>query len=192
MLRRSRVMRCYRSPQVSNRYENVHRHFYGRSTAPVRAAATVPLTPSAATGSDQTIATPRLPFRPVQKRPAGTRQNAVAAQRRASRRPQLPFRPAPKRPRGHDRPSPAVWKRPTGSNRLTRGRRGLPGPALFARRFYRPLLSLRKYSATASVYPGATRSLPPLRTCPVSDSSICRRRRTSRASSFGRISRLMR
>jgi hypothetical protein len=50
------------------------------------------------TGNDNTIATPRLPFRLFHKRPAGARQAAVAAPKVNVGAPQLPFRPYQKRP----------------------------------------------------------------------------------------------
>lgn len=50
------------------------------------------------TRNDNTIATPRLPFRPVPKRPAGPRQASVAEPRVNVASPRLPFRPYPKVP----------------------------------------------------------------------------------------------
>jgi hypothetical protein len=44
------------------------------------------------------IATPKLPFRPILKRPSGARQPAVAEPRVNVGTPQLPFRPYQKRP----------------------------------------------------------------------------------------------
>jgi hypothetical protein len=49
-------------------------------------------------GNDNTITIPHLPFRPVQKRPAGARQAAVAAPGVNVATPHLPFRPYQKRP----------------------------------------------------------------------------------------------
>ena len=49
-------------------------------------------------GNDNTIATPRLPFRPFQKTPAGARQSVMAEPRVNVGTPQLPFRPYQKRP----------------------------------------------------------------------------------------------
>jgi hypothetical protein len=49
-------------------------------------------------GNDNTIATPKLPFRLFHKRPAGARQSAVAEPRVNVGAPQLPFRPYQKRP----------------------------------------------------------------------------------------------
>jgi hypothetical protein len=66
------------------------------STASAFAGA-APKSPNVA-GNDNTIATPKLPSRPVQKRPAGARQAAVAAPRVNVGAPQLPFRPYQKLP----------------------------------------------------------------------------------------------
>lgn len=66
------------------------------STASVFAGAD-PTSPNVA-GSGNTIATPKLPFRPVQNRPSGARQAAVAAPRANVGTPQLPFRPYQKLP----------------------------------------------------------------------------------------------
>jgi hypothetical protein len=49
-------------------------------------------------GSDNTIATPKLPFRLFHKGPAGARQSAVAAPRVNVAAPQLPFRHYQKQP----------------------------------------------------------------------------------------------
>lgn len=51
-------------------------------------------------GNDNTIAAPKLPFRPVQKRPTGARQSAVPEPRVNVGKPQLPFRLYEKRPTG--------------------------------------------------------------------------------------------
>jgi hypothetical protein len=66
------------------------------STASAFAGA-APTSPNVA-GNDNTIATTKVPFRPVQKRPTGARQTAVAAPRVNVATPQLPFRPYQKRP----------------------------------------------------------------------------------------------
>jgi hypothetical protein len=60
-------------------------------------AGAIPRSPNVA-GNDNTIATPKLPFRPVQKRLAGARQSAEAEPKANVRAPQLPFRPYQKRP----------------------------------------------------------------------------------------------
>ena len=52
------------------------------------------------TGDDQAIATPRLPFRPLHKRPAGTRQAALVIPKVNVATPTMPFRPYQKRPTG--------------------------------------------------------------------------------------------
>jgi hypothetical protein len=49
-------------------------------------------------GNDNTIATPKLPFRLFHKRPAGSMQSLMAEPRVNVRTPQLPFRPYQKRP----------------------------------------------------------------------------------------------
>jgi hypothetical protein len=49
-------------------------------------------------GNDNTITTPKLPFRLFHKRPAGSRQSAVTEPRVNVGTPQLPFRPYQKRP----------------------------------------------------------------------------------------------
>lgn len=51
-------------------------------------------------GSGNTMATPRLPFRPSSKRPSGTRQSTPAASKANAEAPRLPFRPTQKRPTG--------------------------------------------------------------------------------------------
>jgi len=51
-----------------------------------------------AAGNENTIASPQVPFRPLQKRPAGARQAAVATPRANAGTPQLPFRPYQKNP----------------------------------------------------------------------------------------------
>jgi hypothetical protein len=45
-----------------------------------------------AVDNSNTVATPRLPFRPVQKRPSGARQASVSPQKANVATPQLPFR----------------------------------------------------------------------------------------------------
>ena len=64
-------------------------------------------------GNDNTIATPRVPFRPLPKRPTGRRQAAVTAEGANVGTPQLPFRPYQKRPTGtpSNQPSGIVAKR---------------------------------------------------------------------------------
>jgi hypothetical protein len=49
-------------------------------------------------GNDNTIATPQLPSRPVQKRPTGARQASVTTPRVNLGTPRLPFRPYQKIP----------------------------------------------------------------------------------------------
>jgi hypothetical protein len=49
-------------------------------------------------GNGNTIATPKVPFRPYNKRPAGAHEAAVAAPKVNIGAPQLPFRPDQKRP----------------------------------------------------------------------------------------------
>jgi hypothetical protein len=51
-----------------------------------------------AAGNENTIATPRLPFRPLNKRPSGARQAAVAAPKVNVESPKLPFRLYQKQP----------------------------------------------------------------------------------------------
>jgi hypothetical protein len=45
-----------------------------------------------AVDNTNTVAAPRLPFRPVQKRPSGARQGSVSTQKANVATPQLPFR----------------------------------------------------------------------------------------------------
>jgi hypothetical protein len=59
-------------------------------------------------GNGNTIATPKLPFRPFHKRPAGARQAAVAAPKVNVGTPQLPFRPYQKRPTAAPSNKPTV------------------------------------------------------------------------------------
>ena len=48
--------------------------------------------------NENTIAAPKVPFRPFQKRPSGARQSATAEKKVNVSSPQLPFRPYQKRP----------------------------------------------------------------------------------------------
>jgi hypothetical protein len=65
------------------------------------------VTPSTEAGSDHTMGAPQVPFRPLQKRPSGARQIAVAAPKANIAVPQLPFRPVPKRPTGTSSSKPS-------------------------------------------------------------------------------------
>jgi len=56
------------------------------------------LTSSNVAGNDNAIATPRLPFRPLNKRPSGARQAAAPAPKVNVGAPQLPFRHYQKQP----------------------------------------------------------------------------------------------
>ena len=49
-------------------------------------------------GNDNVVATPRLPFRPVNKRPSGTAQASVTASKVNVGSPRLPFRHYQKQP----------------------------------------------------------------------------------------------
>ncbi len=49
-------------------------------------------------GNDDAIATPKLPFRPIHKRPTGARQSAAGESRVNVGSPQLPFRLYQKQP----------------------------------------------------------------------------------------------
>ena len=60
-------------------------------------AAAAPMSRNVA-GNDNTITTPKLPFRLLHKRPAGSRQSAVTEPRVNVGTPQLPFRLYQKRP----------------------------------------------------------------------------------------------
>jgi hypothetical protein len=64
------------------------------------ALAEAPGTSSKVATNDSTIATPQIPFRPVQKRPTGARTAAAAEPRVNTGTPQVPFRPYQKRPTG--------------------------------------------------------------------------------------------
>lgn len=55
-----------------------------------------------------TIATPQIPFRPLQKRPTGARPPAAAAPRVNTGRVQIPFRPYQKRPTGAASKNPSA------------------------------------------------------------------------------------
>ncbi len=57
-------------------------------------------TPPAVAGNGNAVATPQVPFRPVQKRPTGTRLIAATAPKVNVAAPQFPFRPVQKRPTG--------------------------------------------------------------------------------------------
>jgi hypothetical protein len=48
--------------------------------------------------NDNTIATPKLPFRPFHKRPTGAQQSEAAEKKVNVGSPQVPFRPYQKRP----------------------------------------------------------------------------------------------
>jgi hypothetical protein len=52
----------------------------------------------AGAGNDSTMATPHVPFRPLNKRPSGARQAVVVKPRANVATPQLPFRLYQKRP----------------------------------------------------------------------------------------------
>jgi hypothetical protein len=79
----------------------------GGALSTVSAFAGAVATPSTAAGSDHTMGTPQVPFRPVQKRPSGARQTAAAAPKANIAVPQLPFRPVPKYPTGTSSKKPS-------------------------------------------------------------------------------------
>jgi len=58
------------------------------------------------------VATPQVPFRPLQKRPSGARAAAAAAPKVNSSAPQLPFRPYQKRPAGAASNKPGAIETP--------------------------------------------------------------------------------
>jgi uncharacterized protein with LGFP repeats len=76
------------------------------STASALAGA-APTSPKVA-GNDNAIATPKLAFRPVQKKPAGARQAVAAVQRVNVGAPQMLFRPYQKGPTAAPASKPSV------------------------------------------------------------------------------------